>query len=161
MISDFVATRWFLWDAVSSIEKPLEGVSAGPTWKSRLSVPAPMVMRKARDVTYTLAEISKTAGGRIAVIRGTYSPAESVPGDWPIPYIGTFQMSGTFGFLRGYKLLDLEGQGEELFKIDAGRTEQYEQQYRMKLEASFPMAVGAGVKIAIRQNLTMQLLEEN
>ena len=159
MISDFIASQWFLWDSVSSIKNPAQGVAIGQTWNSRLSVPTPMVMRKARDVTYTLAEIRRTKKGRLAVIRSSFSLAESVPGNWPIPYSGTFQMAGTFGFFRGYKVLDLKGQGEELFNIDTGQTEQYNQQYLMNLEASFPIAVGPTSRMTINQSLTMQLLE--
>lgn len=159
MISDFIATQRFLWDSVSSIGNAVEGVSVGQTWKSKLSVPTPMVMRKARDVAYTLAEVNQTKKGRLAVIRGSYSLAESVPNGWPMPYSGTFQMSGTFGFLRGYKVLSLQGQGEELFNIDTGRTEQYGQQYQMEMEASFLIPLESNPRITIKQNITMQLLE--
>jgi len=159
MICDFIATQWFLWDSVSSIEKPIEGVSVGQSWSSKLSVPTPMVMRKARDVTYTLDEIRQSEKGRLAVIRSSYSLAESVPRDWPIPYTGSFQMSGTFGFFRGYPILGLEGQGEELFNIDAGRIEQYNQQYQMQLEALLLGPLGPNPRITIKQKLTMQLLD--
>ncbi|MBA7630278.1 hypothetical protein ES703_37799 [subsurface metagenome] len=162
MICDFIASQWFLWDSVSSIEKASEGVSVGQTWKSKLSVPTPMVTRKARDVTYTLDEIRQTEKGRLAVIRSSYSPAESVPAGWPIPYVGAFKMSGTFGFLRGYKMLSLEGKGEELFNIDAGRIVKYSQQYQTQWDTSLPFALegGANPRITIKQNLTMQLLED-
>jgi len=162
MIGDFIAGQWFLWDAVSTIEKVSKGVSVGQTWKSRLPIPTPMVTRKARDVTYALDEIRQTEKGRLAVIRSSYSPAESVPDDWPpMPYSGAFQMSGTFGFLRGYKILALEGRGEELFNIDAGRIEQYSQQYQTQWEASllFTLVGAANPRITIKQNLTMKLLE--
>jgi len=159
MIGDFIASQWFLWDSVSSIEKASEGVSVGQTWKSRLTIPTPMVTRKARDVTYTLDEIRQTEKGRLAVIRSSYSPAESVPAGWPIPYVGAFRMSGTFGFLRGYKMLSLEGQGEELFNIDAGRIEQYSQQYQTQWKASLPFGLKTEVspRITIKQKLTMEL----
>jgi hypothetical protein len=160
MISDFTATQWFLWNSVSSIEKPAEGVDVGQSWKSKLSVPTPMVTRKAREVTYTLDEIRQTEKGQLAVIRSSFSPAESVSDNWPpTPYSGSFQMSGMFGFLRGYHLLDLQGQGEELFNIDAGRTEQYNQQYQVQMDASLPMGLGPRPKITIKQTLTMELLE--
>jgi len=159
MIGDFTATQWFLWDSISSIEKTAEGICVGQTWQSQLSVPAPMVLRKARDVTYTLDEIRLTEEGRFAVIHSSYSLAESVPHTWPIPYSGRFRVSGMFGFLRGYKVLNLQGQGEELFNIDAGRIEQYSQQYRMQLEASFPFTLGVNPRITIKQNLTMQFLK--
>jgi len=159
MIGDFTATQWFLWDSVSSIEKATEGVRIGQSWKSQLSIPTPMVTRKARDVTYTLDEIRQTEKGQLAVIRSSYSLAESAHRNWPLPYSGSFQMSGRFGFLRGYKFLDLQGEGEELFNIDAGQTEQYNQQYEVQLEASFPMGINMKPRITIKQNLTMKLLE--
>ena len=158
MICDFIATQWFLWDSVSSIEKPAEGVSVGQTWSSKLSIPTPMVMRKARDVTYKLDEIRQSEKGRLAVISSTYSMSESVPSGWPIPYTGSFQVSGTFGFFRGYPILSLEGQGEELFNIDVGRIEQYNQQYQMQLDALLPGPLGRP-RITIKQKLTMELLE--
>jgi len=161
MIDDFIATQWFLWDSVSSMEKAVKGVSVGQSWKSILSVPNPMVIRRARDVTYTLDEIRPTEKGQLAVIHSSYSLAKSVPRNWPNPYSGAgrFMVSGRFGFLRGYKVLDLQGRGEELFNIDAGRTEQYDQQYRMQLNASLPMGLGGNVGITVDQKLTMQLLE--
>jgi hypothetical protein len=159
MISDFIATQWFLWDAVASIEKPLDGVSVGRSWKSKLSVPTPMISRLARDVTYTLEEVRQSEKGQLAVIKSSYSLSKSVPDDWPIPYTGSFQMSGTFGFLTRYKFLDLQGEGQELFNIDAGRTEQYNQQYQLNAQASVPFGLGAHPAIRIKQNLTMQLLD--
>ncbi len=159
MIGDFVATQWFLWDAIASIEKPLNGVSVGRRWTSKLSVPTPMVSRLARDVTYTLKEIRQTEKGELAVIKSSYSLAKSVPSSWPIPYTGSFRMSGTFGFLTRYRFLDLQGEGQELFNIDAGRTEQCNQQYQLNAEASVPFGIEAGAKIKIQQNLTMQLLK--
>ena len=157
MISDFVATQWFLWDSVSSLKNPSKGVAVEQSWKSKLSVPSPMVMRKARDVTYRLDEIRQSEKGRLAVITSSYKKAETVPRSWPIPYSGSFQMKGTFGFLSGYKLLGLEGQGEELFNIEAGRIEQYNQQYQMQLQASIPMGLSVKPMITIKQNLTMRL----
>lgn len=119
-----------------------------------------MVMRMARDVTYTLAEIRRSEKGRLAVIRSSYSPAESIPDAWPpLPYSGRFQMQGTFGFLQSYQILDLHGQGEELFNIDSGRIEQYNQQYQVQLRASVPMGIDMQPLITMKQNFTMQFLE--
>jgi hypothetical protein len=161
MIGDVVATQWFLWDAVSSIEKPSQGVMVGQSWTSKLSVPAPMVMRKARDVTYRLDEIRPGEKGRLAVITSSYEIAESAPRDWPIPYSGTFQVAGAYGFYRNYQVLSLQGRGEELFNIDAGRTEQYRQQYEMQLKTSLLMPLpGVNPKITIKQNLAMNLLDD-
>ena len=160
MIGDFVASQWFLWDSISSIERPSKGVEVGRNWKSKLSVPTPMVMREARDVTYTLDKIRPSEKGRLAVITSSYNAADSVPRSWPIPYWGSFQMAGPFGFYRNYKVLSLQGRGEELFNIDAGRTERYDQQYELQLSASLLLPLpGAKPKITINQKLTMELLE--
>jgi len=161
MISDFIATQWFLWNAVSSIKEPSQGVTVGQSWTSKLSVPTPMVMRKARDVTYRLDEVRPSEKGRLAVISSSYKIADSAPNDWPIPYSGRFQVAGAFGFYRNYKVIDLQGKGLELFNIDAGRTEQYSQQYQLQLSASLLMPLaGVNPKITINQLLTMNLLED-
>jgi len=158
MIGDFISTQWFLWDSVSSVKNAVEGVAVGDSWGSQLSVPSPIVMRKARDVTYTVAEFRGSEQGRLAVIDSNYTLAESVPKSWPVPYSGRFQMSGTFGFLGGYKILSLEGQGQELYNIEAGRTEQYNQQYEMELDSSIPLGIDATPRISIKQTITAQLL---
>ena len=159
MIADFIAIQWFLWDSISSLENPAKGIKPGQTWKSKLSIPTPMVMRKARDVTYQLDEIQLSENGQLAVISSSYTLADSVPRTWPIPYSGRFQMKGTFGFLSRYKILDLEGQGQELFNIDTGQTEQYSQQYQIQMESSIPMGINVKPRITIKQNLTMKLLK--
>jgi hypothetical protein len=159
MIGDFIVTQWFLWDSVSSLENPSQGITAGKTWKSKLSIPSPMVMRKAREVTYKLDEIRPSEKGRLAVISSSYKLADLAPQSWPIPYSGSFQMKGTFGFLSGYKLLDLQGEGEELFNIETGQTEQYNQHYQMEMESSIPMGIDVKPKITIKQHITMKLLQ--
>ena len=158
MIYDFIASQWFLWDSISSIPKPASGVKAGQMWKSKLFVPAPMILFAARDVNYVLAEVRQDANGRIAVIDSNYSLLSPSPSDWPVPYAEAFQMSGMFGFLRGYRVTDLEGQGQELFNIDAGRTEKYTQKYKMNILASLPLGLGINPKITIEQTLSMELL---
>lgn len=161
MIGDFVASQWFLWDAVSSIEQPAGGVSTGQTWPSQLSVPTPMVMRKARDVTYRLEEVRQTDSGRMAVIKSTYTLAKTAPASWPVPYSGRFQMSGTFGFLSGYEVSSLDGEGQELFNVDAGRAEDYQQKYTVEMDASLPpMGIQASPHIRIEQTLTMERIDD-
>ncbi|MBN2316470.1 MAG: hypothetical protein JXM79_21260 [Sedimentisphaerales bacterium] len=159
MIGDFVTSQWFLWDALASIEKPSKGIAVGESWTSKLPVPTPMVMRRARNVTYTLDDVRPSEKGRLAVIKSTYQAADSAPNDWPIPYSGKFQVAGSFGFYGNYRILDLQGEGEELFNIDAGRIEQYEQEYQLRLKASLmiPLA-GVDPQITINQRLTMTLL---
>ena len=161
MIYDFIASQWFLWDSISSIPDPIAGVAAGDQWHSMLHVPAPMILFEARDVNYKLAQIRQprpALGGGVAVIDSSYYPRYPNPSDWPVPYAEIFQMSGTFGFIRGYKVLDLQGQGQELFNIDAGRTEQYTQKYTMHISASLPLGLGVNPQITIDQALTMELL---
>jgi hypothetical protein len=157
MIGDFVASQWFLWDAQSSLEQPAKGVAVGKTWPSRLSVPTPMVMRQARNVVYKLDEVRPSATGPLAVIRSTYTPADAVPAGWPIPYSGRFQMSGTFGFLGSYEILGLAGTGEELFNLPAGRIEQRQEKYALRVKADLPpLGIKANPQITIEQTLTME-----
>jgi hypothetical protein len=159
MIGDFILSQWFLWDAVSTVENPSAGVAVGQSWPSQLWVPVPMVMRKARDVTYRLDEVRADDAGRLAVIGSTYRLADTTPSDWPIPYSGRFQMSGTFGFLGGYQVTGLDGTGLELFNIDAGRIESAEQRYTMTLKGSLPpMGIRANPHLTIEQVLTTELL---
>jgi len=62
-------------------------------------------------------------------------------------------------FSKGFKVLDLQGQGEELFNIDAGRIEQYSQEYSVLLEALSAPLPGARPRVTIEQKLSMQLIE--
>jgi len=158
MVYDFIATQWFLWDSISSIPKPAAGVGVGEQWESKLFVPAPMILFAARDAAYRLNEIRPGEHGKIAVIDSSYSLLHPSPSDWPVPYTEVFQMSGTYGFLRGYKPLDLEGEGQELFNIDTGRTEKYSQKYILHVQASLPMGLGLSPQITIDQTITMELL---
>jgi hypothetical protein len=161
MVGDFLASQWFLWDAVASVENAAEGLTVGQTWTSKLSVPTPMVIRKARDVVYRLAEVREADEGRVAVIESTYALAETVPSGWPVPYSGRFQMSGTFGFLGSYQVSRLDGAGEELFDLDAGRVLSRRQEYTMEMKASLPpLGIRANPHLKIDQTLTMELLEQ-
>ncbi len=162
MIGDFFVSQWFLWDVASSITNPINGVEVGESWNSQLSLPTPMLMRKARDVTYTLDEIQEQPGRRIAVISEKYSLATTVPKSWPSAYpAGRFQISGKFGMLGRYKITDFSGSGKELFNLDSGRIDKYTQKYDMKISASliFPLP-GADPKITVKQRLSMTLLNK-
>jgi hypothetical protein len=156
MVGDFVASQWFLWDAESSLAQPAEGLVVGQTWPSQLSVPTPMVMRQARNVVYRLDEVRPSPEGPVAVIKSTYTPADSVPAGWPIPYSGRFQMSGTFGFLSSYEVQELTGTGEELFNLKAGRIEQRRETYTLRIKAGLPLGIKANPRITIEQTLTME-----
>jgi hypothetical protein len=159
MIGDFVVGSWFLWDAVATIPLPAEGLIIGQTWPSQLPAPVPMVMRQARNVTYRFNGFRSGPRGSAAVIESTYTVADSAPADWPVPYSGRFRMSGTFGFLGPYEVLGLEGAGEDLFNIEAGRLEQRLQRYTMQVKASLPpLGVQARPHLAIEQTLAVELL---
>lgn len=161
MIGDFIVTQWFLWDSISSVPKPAEGAYVGQSWKSKLSVPTPMVMQQAREVTYRLDDIRREDKGLIAVISSTFTAAESTPKSWPVPYPdGAFRMSGKFGFYTNYKVLDLQGSGEELYNIDAGRMEKYKHEYEMRLKASAPFGISLDLQMIVKQKLSMHLLQE-
>lgn len=156
MIGDFIAAQWFFWDSIASIPNASRGVNIGQSWTSKLSVPTPMVSRLARDVTYKLDEIQNDENTKFAVINSTYKNSNSVPQNWPVPFTGKFQMRGTFGFLGGYKLLDLAGQGHELFNIDLGQIEENNQQYDMIIEASVPIGISVNPIINIKQTISMK-----
>ncbi len=160
MIGDFIATQWFLWDSISSIPNASQGLSIGQSWTSKLPVPTPMVSRLARDVIYTLDEIHRNENGNIALINNSYDKADSVPQSWPVPYTGSFQMRGTFGLLGSYKLLDLAGQGRELFNIDSGQIEENNQHYEVNIQASVPLGLDVKPVINIKQTISMKLVEE-
>ncbi len=163
LIEDFIATQWFLWDSVSSIDKPAKGLKVGQQWKSKLLIPNSMVIRLARDVTYTLEEIRETDKGRIAVIKSTYTLADSAPSEWPLPWTRRFRLAGQFGFFqsmfRGLSVKSIEGQGEELFNLDAGLIVSHEQTYRIILKPNASPLPGTDPLITINQRLSMQLLE--
>ncbi len=159
LVGDFIISQWFLWDTISSVPNPAEGIMIGQSWKSKLSVPTPMVTREARDVTYRLDEVRESEDEKLAVITGIYRLAEKTPRSWPIPYSGRFQMSGTFGFLGTYKISSLEGTGREVFNVNAGRIETSEQNYTMKMKAALPpIGIRANPSITIEQKLTMERL---
>ncbi len=161
MVGDFIVSQWFLWDAVSSLKDAAQGVAVGQSWNSQIWLATPMVMRKGRDISYSLKEIRESDKGNIAVIESSFSAGQSVPKDWPKPYPpGGFQVRGKFGFYRNYKILELRGKGTELFNIDSGMTESYNHQYEMKLSASMMIPLsGINPRITIKQKHTMQLLK--
>ncbi len=158
MLSDFLATQWFLWDSISSRPDPLATAEVGETWNSNLSMPLPMIMKKGRDVKYSIADINDTEQGRIAVINHNYSIAKGEQ-DWPMPWPGGFKMSSTFGFLRGYSIKDFEGGGKEIFNMDRGFLVKQNQQYKIKMRAYIPFTTKVKPMVYIDQKITMELIE--
>lgn len=164
MVRDLIATQWFLWDTISSIPEPAQGISEGQTWESQLSIPLPMLVKPARDVTYTLQQIREEEQEKIAVIKSTYTLGEAIPQRWPLPYEGAFMMRGTFGFFTRYKVVSVKGRGEQLFNIDKGRIEKDRQNYTVDIDMLIPAPLATGdepkPKTTIRQSITMTLLED-
>jgi hypothetical protein len=166
MIQDFMTLEWMMWDAISSIKKPSQGVAVGQTWQSQLMAPMPMPMRIGRDTIYKLDRIQEANGIRIADINSVYTLAEKVPPPpvWPLMYSGSFQMRGVFGFLSGYKVLSIAGNGKERFDITAGRVERIDQQYQTDVSAEMPFGLGSGSdttptpNMVVKQKLSIELL---
>jgi hypothetical protein len=161
MIYDIIALQWFMWDAISSIPNPAEGVTVGEKWQSLLSIPGPMILWYGRDTTYELAEIQDSNDGKVAVIKSTYEPVQlsALPEGWPVPYGEPFQMSGTFGFLRNYKVTSLTGTGEELFDIDEGRIISNEQKYTVEILTQLPIPMGVNPRLTMEQTLSTRLVK--
>lgn len=157
MIMDFVATQWSIWDSVASIKDPLKGLKKGNKWNSRLIAPMPYVAKIGRDVEYKLDQRSAE---EVQITSG-YSLSESAPTDVPLPYSGAFQMRGTFGFLRGYQVLSIDGTGQQIFDVEKGLIKSDSQQYQAKVKASIFGLGGDTLEpnIIINQTITMTLVE--
>ena len=160
MITDFVALQWYLWDSISTIEEPLEGVNAGGEWKTLQLVPMPVPRLVVRETTYTFNEAMDTHQGRKATITSQYKLSEETLDNWPKPYEGVFQMKGSlFSVLRGYQVTSLEGSGSQTFNIDKGVVEKEQQQYQVNVDASFILPLGdSQPKLIIDQEMSIELL---
>ncbi|MFA5292939.1 MAG: hypothetical protein WC496_07900 [Phycisphaerae bacterium] len=160
MIMDFIATQWGIWDTIASIENPVKGLKKGQRWESQLLAPMPFVSKIGRNVEYELAGVVKTDNISYAEITSSYSLG-SPPADVPMPYTGSFQMRGMFGFLQGYKVLSIEGSGKQLYDIERGLVKSDTQQYKAKVSASI-MGLGNDAlepNIEVNQIITMTLVE--
>jgi hypothetical protein len=156
MIMDFIATQWNIWDSVASIKNPVKGIKRGQKWNSKLLAPMPFVAKIGRDVEYQLKDFNSNT----AEIISSYKLSSSPP-DTPMPYTGSFQMRGTFGFLQGYHVLSIEGSGSQIFDIEKGSIKTDTQKYQAKVKASI---FGLGrdsiePNIIIEQTITMTLVE--
>jgi hypothetical protein len=161
MIMDFVATQWRIWDSTASIKKPLKGVKKDSTWNSQLLVPMPFVSKTGRDVVYKLAGVVESNNVSYADITSTYSLSKTPPADAPMPYGGSFQMRGLFGFLQAYKVLSIDGTGKQLFDIKKGLIKSDIQHYKTEVSASI-FGLGSDTvepNIKIDQTTTMTLVE--
>ncbi len=161
MISDFVALQWYFWDSAATIEKPIEGVGIGQSWKALQFIPLPIPRAVVRETTYKLSEIKETPDGRQAVITSSYALSDQRVKNWPKPYSGRFRMKGMFGFLRNYRMKSLSGTGTQIFNLDTGQVESEQQQYRVDIDTDFLMPLGdTKPKLIIQQKLEVQILDQ-
>jgi hypothetical protein len=163
MIFDWMYFQLYLWDAVASVEKPLAGVAAGEQWRSRqlLPWPIPIPNMPSGEVTYTLEEIRPAESGRQAVIAGNFALSEQPVRDFPLPYVGGFQVRGSlFSVLHSYVYEYLEGSGTQVFNLDTGVLEEAQQQYTIKARASFILPLGNSVPIlTVQQKFSVRRLD--
>ena len=161
MIMDFVATQWNMWGSISTIKEPLKGLKKGRKWNSQLLAPMPFVSIIGRDVEYKFTGITEVNGVSLAEITSSYKLSRESPAGVPLPYSGSFQMRGTFGFLSGYRVLSIEGTGRQLYDIKRGLIKSDTQQYQAKTSASIFGLGGDTLQpnIIIDQTITMTLVE--
>lgn len=160
MIMDFVATQWYIWDSVASIKNPSKGIKNGQKWNSQLLAPMPFVLKTGRDVEYKFTNVVDANGVSLAEITSSYKLSKTPPAA-PLPYSGSFHMRGTFGFLRDYRVLSIEGSGWQLYDVEKGLIKSDTQQYKAKAVASI-FGLGGGAiepSIEINQTITMTLVE--
>jgi len=162
MIYDFVALQWYLWDSISSVPDPLDGVKPGMTWTNTqlIAWPVPIPNPPCRVTTFKLDSVVDENEQKKAVIASTYTLSDKTVENFPKPYEGTFQMRGLFGFLRDYKFQSLEGEGKQVFNLSTGAVESDTQKYLLKTTASFLLPLGDSVPhVALEQTLRIQKLE--
>jgi len=161
MIYDFVALQWYLWDSVSSVPNPSEGVRRGMTWKNTqlIAWSVPIPHPPCRIAAFALDSVKEENNQQKAVIKSAYQLSPKTVENFPKPYEGTFQMRGLFGFLRDYKFLSLTGQGEQIFNLTTGTVESDAQQYEVQAQAAFLLPLGDSVPcLTIHQTTTIKLL---
>lgn len=162
MISDFIAMQSYLWDTVASIDNPARGVTVGKTWKTRqmLPWPSPVPNPPTRITTFALQEIHPDEQGQKAHITSTYDMTGDFLRDIPLAYEGSFQMRGTFGFLRRYRFESIEGGGTQIFNIDTGVLEKDHQKYTLHVGADLALPLGDSKPVlTVEQTISIELLQ--
>lgn len=160
MIMDFMAMQWNTWNSTASLKNPTKGINKKSVWTSKLLAPMPFVSKTARDVKYSLAGVQKDGNDTVANIASEYTLSKT-PMDITLPYSGSFQMKGMFGFLQGYKVLSIDGKGTQLFDVDKGRIISDKQQYTAAVKASI-FGLGSDEltpNIKIDQKITITLVK--
>lgn len=165
MIADFATLQWYLWAAISSVDQPMKGVQYGQSWTSKQFIPLPVPVGFTRETTYTLAgglEDGQSAadGEKRVVIESKYEIGEGALENWPKIYTGGFNMKGTFGILRNFRLQTIEGAGKLIFNLDRGVVEKDVQEYKVDLAAAFllPLA-NTSPMLSVDQKITVELVD--
>lgn len=162
MINDFITLQQSLWLAIASFDKPAEGLTVGTTWQTLQLMPWPSPMRPlpTRVTTFTLDRIAADeAGGRQAHFKTTYALSDKEVGTVPMPYEGSFQMRGMFGFLRNYQFKAIDGGGTQVFDLDAGVLVRDEQKYTLQVGADFALPLGDSKPVLnVQQTLLIERL---
>ena len=75
-------------------------------------------------------------------------------------YTGSFNMKGTFGILRNFRLLSIDGTGKQTFNVERGLLEKDVQQYKLKLSTTMIFNLpGVAPELNIDQKMSVELLE--
>jgi hypothetical protein len=161
MMMDFIALVWHFWDSVALV-KGSEGAAVGRSWQARQLVPLPVGIPAGRETTYTLSEILDTQQGRKAKITSSYALSEPIREGFPRPYTGGYRLKGSlFAVLTNYKFTHLQGAGEQIFNIDTGTLERDQQQYQVKMDASFILPLGDSVpRVTVDQKFLTELVKD-
>lgn len=163
MISDFIAMQWYLWDSTSTIEEPLAGLDPNDTWTAKQLIPwpAPIPSPPARITTYILESFSREEGQpQKANIKSSYALSDTTVEGFPRPYDGRFQMRGLMGFLQNYQFQSLEGSGTQVFNMENGQIESDQQQYQLKVTASFLLPLGDSVPtLTVDQTISIKKIQ--
>ncbi len=163
MISDFIAMQWYLWDSISTIKKPDTGVDPNDTWTAKQLIPwpAPIPNPPARITTYMLESFSQEENQpQKANIKSSFTLSDTTVEGFPRPYDGRFQMRGLMGFLQNYRFQSLEGTGTQVFNMETGQIESDQQQYQLKVNASFLLPLGNSVPtLTIDQTISIKKIK--
>ncbi len=164
MIWDFVALQWSLWESISTVPNPVQGVKPGQTWQTMQMVPLPMPFPIAMKAEYTFADIMQTEGERKALFKSIYyfgnDPTDTSELNLPEPFKGKFRMRGMFGFLTGYKFDRLEGQGKVIYNLDTSMLEKEIKEYDIDITAAFMLPLGDSVPVIdMKQKMVIEMME--
>lgn len=160
MLYDVMALQWNMWDLSSSIPKPSVGISLNKQWHAMQLLPVPLPVPLTRKTTYTLKEIIPEPQ-RTAVIENTFEFVDEEMENVPKIYDKKFNLKGSlFAVMRNFQVTSLEGSGRQVFNIDRGVLISDNQQWKMRIDASFMLPLGDSKPIIlVDQKLSTELVD--